>query len=71
MLRSDPIGTEITEYINLKISLIDYPSSTPAFFNLAVVYRECKVENLIAPHISEQLFVVGVSYPMVINFDFN
>ena len=44
-LTSVPFGLEIEETVKLEIKLIGYPSSSPAIFNLQIIYRECLPEN--------------------------
>lgn len=40
-LRSNITGTELTANATLRISLLDYPSATPAYFVVNMTYREC------------------------------
>ena len=58
-LKSVPYGREINENIRLEISLIGYPSATPAIFETRLVYRECLPESFEAPYVGDQVLTVG------------
>ena len=52
-LKSETSGTQLTETVTLVIGLEDYPSSTPANFEINLVYRECFPKNFSVPSMSE------------------
>ena len=58
-LQSEPIGTDLEAKFTLVISLLDYPSSIPATFEVTLFYRECFPNAFLGPEVSDKVLTVG------------
>ena len=64
-LTSTRTGTTLKDVATLVISLPQYPSSTPAMFNILLTYRECFPFDFTGPKINDLKIRVGDPGPEI------
>lgn len=65
VLSSESSGTVIKDYVTLITKLEEYPSATPAIFDLVLSYRECYPHDFSGPEIGDIELIVGEEGPEI------
>lgn len=65
VLTSAKSGITLKDKFIIVISLQDYPSSTPALFEVELTYRECYPNSFAGPMIDDMVIRVGEPGPTI------
>ena len=65
LLISEKTGTTLSDTMLVRMSLVDYPSSTPAEFTVKLTYRECFPLDFSGPEIDDVKMKVGEQGPEI------
>lgn len=67
---SEKTGTKLYDTFRLIVQLEDYPSSTPASFDVRISYRECFPYDFSGPKLDDMIIEIGgTSESLDIYFD--